>query len=342
MQETALRNKQWIYRKRPVGRVSHEHYELAENSLAPDIADNEVLVQSRYISVDPYMRIQQAERNSWEEPHPLDIVQRAGVIAQVVESRSSKVAPGDWVLTYSGWQLFAKCHQSEIQKIDPNAAPVTTALGVLGMPGRTAWFGLMEVGQPKPGETVVVSGAGGAVGSLVAQFAKRAGCRVFGIAGGPDKCKYLRDSLHLDGSIDYRAFSTTAALSEEILKQTAGVDVYFDNVGGRITDAVIPQIKLRARIVICGSISQYDGALDAPELGPRFLHHLLFQRARVQGILARDYTHRMDEMLAIVAPWVKRGEIVFPETIVDGFEQLPDALNSLFEGKNLGKLLVRV
>lgn len=342
MQTTSTANLQWIYKKRPEGRVTSEHYELRQAEVPGELAVNEVLIQARYFSVDPYMRIQQAERNTWEEPHPLGIVQRGGVVGQVLDSRSDQFVKGDWVLAYSGWQMVSKCHANDLKKLDPDAAPVTTALGVLGMPGRTAWFGLMEAGRPKPGETVLVSGAAGAVGSLVAQFAKRAGCRVYGIAGGKEKCNFLTDKLGLDGAIDYRAHKSTAELSHEILRQTNGVDIYFDNVGGQITDAVIPQIKLRARIIICGSISQYDGGIDKPDDGPRFLHHLLFQRATIQGILARDYNHRMDEMVSIVGPWVKNGEIVFAETIVDGFEQLPNALNSLFEGKNLGKLLVRV
>jgi NADPH-dependent curcumin reductase CurA len=274
-------------------------------------------------------------------PHPLGIVQRAGTVGQVVASNSDRFTEGDWVLGYSGWQIYAKCHASEVQKLDPQAAPVSTALGVLGMPGRTAWFGLMEAGRPRPGETVVVSGAAGAVGSLVAQFARRAGCKVIGIAGGASKCSFLTDKLNLDGAIDYKEFGDRRSLSDEIMRLTDGVDIYFDNVGGMITDAIIPNIKLRARVIICGAISQYDGGLDDPDLGPRFLQHLLFQRATIQGILARDYNHRMDEMTRIVAPWVRDKEIVFEETIVDGFEKLPEALNSLFEGKNLGKLLVR-
>lgn len=342
MQPTALANSQWIYTKRPTGRVTTEHYELRQSDAPGDLAANEVLFQAKYISVDPYMRIQQHTTNTWEEPHPLGIVQRAGVVGVVVASKSDKWNAGDWALGYTGWQMFCKCHAADLQKLDSEAAPVTTALGVLGMPGRTAWFGLMEVGHPKPGETVLVSGAVGAVGSLVVQFAKRSGCRVFGIAGGREKCDYLIQRLGLDGAIDYRSFTTTKDLSAEIQRQTKGVDIYFDNVGGWITDAVIPLVKKRARIIICGAISQYDGGLDHPEMGPRFLHHLLYQRATIQGILARDYNHRMDEMTAIVEPWVKSGEIVFEETIIDGFEQLPDALNSLFEGRYKGKVLVKV
>ncbi|MES6521691.1 NADP-dependent oxidoreductase, partial [Cutibacterium acnes] len=187
------------------------------------------------------------------------------------------------VLAYTGWQLYAKCHESGLQKLDAQIAPVTTALGIFGMPGRTAWFGLMDAGKPKAGEVVVVSGAAGAVGTLVVQFAKLNGCRVFGIAGGDKKCRFLVDELNADGAIDYRACSTTEELAERIRDLTggAGVDVYFDNVGGWITDAVSPLIRKRARIVICGSISQYDGGLDKPESGPRFLHYLLYNRATI-------------------------------------------------------------
>ncbi len=339
---TSFANRQWFYTRRPEGRVGPEHYELRESQLDGVLSSNEVILRARYISVDPYMRIQQHERNTYDLPHPLGIVQRAGVVGQIVASASERFKEGDWALGYNGWQLYDRCHANDLQKLDPQAAPVTTALGVLGMPGRTAWFGLMEAGRPRPGDTLVVSGAAGAVGSLVAQFGKRAGCRVIGIAGGPDKCRYLIDTLGLDGAVDYRAFPTADALAAEIQRQGGGVDVYFDNVGGWVTDAVIPLIKLRARIVICGTISQYDGGLDHPDLAPRFLQHMLFQRATIQGILARDFAHRMDELRATVGPWVKDQQIVFAETIVDGFEQLPSALNMLFEGRNLGKLLVRV
>lgn len=275
-QQQTFANRQWIYTKRPTGRVNEEHFVLRDCELTSTLAANETIIRAEYVSVDPYMRIQQHESNTYDVPHPLGIVQRAGVIGRVVASQSNKFKDGDWVLSYSGWQLYAKCHESELQKIDPEIAPVTTALGVLGMPGRTAWFGLMEAGRPKPGETVIVSGAAGAVGSLVAQFAKRAGCKVFGIAGGAAKCKFLIDRLKLDGAIDYRKYEDRESLSQEILRVTQGLDVYFDNVGGLITDAIIPLIKLRARVIICGAISQYDGGLDKPDVGPRFLQHLLF------------------------------------------------------------------
>ncbi|TFW21689.1 NADP-dependent oxidoreductase [Duganella callida] len=337
-----ITNKQWIYRRQPVGQITTDHYELVEQAMDTTLADGEVLIASRYFSVDPYMRIGQSSKPTYDaEAHPLNTVQQGGVVAQVLASRAEGYVEGDWVQSYTGWQTHARVHASALKRLDPAVAPVTTALGVLGMPGRTAWFGLTESGRPHAGEVVVVSGAAGAVGSLVVQFAKRHGARVLGIAGGAAKCAWLRDALGADWAIDYKAFSNADALGAEIKRLTGGVDVYFDNVGGMVTDAVIPLINRRARIVICGQISQYSGGLEAPELGPRLLHHMLYQRATIQGMLARDYLHRMDEMIRIVAPWVRAGEIVFEETVIDGFEQLPSALNSLFTGDHRGKLLVK-
>lgn len=338
-----LENRQWIFQRYPDGVVSEAHYALRTESLSTALAVGEVLVQSRFISVDPYMRINQSLQPTYNElPHPLHAVQTAGVVAQVLASNEKHLAPGDWVEGMLGWQTHARVHASALRKLDPAMAPVSTALGVLGMPGRTAWFGLTESGRPHAGETVVVSGAAGAVGSLVAQFAKRHGCRVLGIAGGAAKCQWLRETLRLDHAVDYKAHASAESLSAHIKSLTGGVDVYFDNVGGVVTDAVIPLINRRARIVICGSISQYSGGLDQPDLGPRFLHHLLYQRATMQGMLARDYLHRMEELLRVVGPWVSAGDVVFEETIIEGFDQLPKALNSLFTGDHRGKLLVRV
>ncbi len=336
-------HRRWLYRRHPVGVVGPEHYELVEAPLSLELSDGEALVRMRYLSVDPYMRINQSLMPTYNElPHALDTVQTAGAVGQVVASRSGAFREGDWVEGMMGWQTHARVHQGALRKLDPALAPVSTALGVLGMPGRTAWFGLTESGRPHAGEVVVVSGAAGAVGSLVAQFAKRHGCRVLGIAGGRAKCDWLVSELGLDGALDYKSFASADALGAAIKAATGGVDVYFDNVGGWITDAIIPIINRRARIVICGTISQYSGGLDAPELGPRFLHHMLYQRATIQGMLARDYLHRMDEMIRIVGPWVQRGEIVFEETVVHGFERLPATLNALFTGEHRGKLLVDV
>lgn len=338
-----INHQQWIYSRHPTGIVSSEHYELRSQPLDTALDRDEVLIAARYISVDPYMRINQSSKPTYNpEPHPLNTVQAAGVVGQVLASNAASLKQGDWVFGMTGWQSHARAHVSALTKIDATIAPVSTALGVLGMPGRTAWFGLTEAGKPHAGEVVVVSGAAGAVGSLVVQFAKRHGAKVLGIAGGTEKCAWLKDKLGADWVLDYKTYSNDETLSQEILKLTGGVDVYFDNVGGMVTDAIIPIIKRRARIIICGQISQYSGGLDVAEMGPRLLQHMLYQRATIQGILARDYLHRMDEMLAIVAPWVKAGELIFEETIINGFEQLPAALNSLFTGEHRGKLLVKV
>lgn len=336
-------HQKWIYRQHPSGIVGPEHYELVSSPLVQDLSDGEILVKAKYLSVDPYMRINQSLKPTYNaEPHPLNVVQNAGVVGQIIASRAEHLATGDWVEGMLGWQSHARCHHSAVRKLDPTLAPVSTALGVLGMPGRTAWFGLTESGRPHAGEVVVVSGAAGAVGSLVAQFAKKHGASVLGIAGGASKCQWLTDTVGLDWALDYKSFDSALQLSDAIQDRTGGVDVYFDNVGGWISDAIFPIINRRARIVICGTISQYSGGLDAPELGPRFLHHMLYQRATIQGMLARDYAHRMDEMLRIVGPWVQRGELVFEETVVKGFENLPSALNSLFTGDHRGKVIVEL
>jgi len=339
----AVQNSQWIYMRHPEGIVGPEHYELRQEPLDTGLSAGEVLVQSHYISVDPYMRINQSQKPTYNElPHALNTVQSAGVVGRVLASSVPNLAAGDWVEGMLGWQTHARVHHSTLRKLNPVLAPVSTALGVLGMPGRTAWFGLTESGRPHAGEVVVVSGAAGAVGSLVAQYAKLHGCKVLGIAGGAAKCDWLRDELGLDWAVDYKAHSSAAWLSQQIQHLAGGVDVYFDNVGGMVTDAVMPLINRRARIVICGSISQYSGGLDQPELGPRFLHHMLYQRATIQGMLARDYLHRMDEMINIVGPMVKNGQIKYEETVMHGFDVLPAALNSLFTGDHRGKLLVEV
>jgi len=336
----SYQQQQWIYKSRPEARVSKSHYELVKSDISPVLALNEVLVEARFVSVDPYMRIQQAAKPNWEAPHPLNTVQGAAVVSQIVESNHSDFDVDDWVIGYTGWQTHAQVHGSELQKLNPNEADVTTALGVLGMPGRTAWFGLTEAGNPKAGETVVVSGAAGAVGSLVTQFAVKTGCRVIAIAGSEQKCQWLKQ-LGAVEALNYKDFQSAKQLNVK-LQELGGVDVYFDNVGGFITDAVMQSLNLRARVIICGQISQYDGGLDEPELAPRFLHQLLYKRATVQGILARDFTHRMPEMLNHVAPWVNNNEIEFKTSITQGFDKLPDTLGALFDGKNIGKAIVEV
>eukprot|EP00007_Cunea_sp_BSH-02190019_P001840 CAMPEP_0174237592 /NCGR_PEP_ID=MMETSP0417-20130205/8555_1 /TAXON_ID=242541 /ORGANISM="Mayorella sp, Strain BSH-02190019" /LENGTH=318 /DNA_ID=CAMNT_0015316363 /DNA_START=36 /DNA_END=989 /DNA_ORIENTATION=- len=315
------KNQQWIYVKRPEGEVTEEHYNLRESEIRQP-EDGEVVLEIDYWSVDPYIRIQQSQFNTWEEPHPLNTVQGCGTVGHVIASNDDSLKVGDIVATYSGWQTHPTVKATACRKLDPEQAPVSTALGVLGMPGRTAFFGLLDAGKPVAGETVVVSGAAGAVGSLVCQIAKIKGCRVVGIAGSDDKCEFLKSKLGLDEAVNYR---TNEGNMKEALAAVCpnGIDVYFDNTGGPITDAVFELIALRARVVICGQISQYSGGLDKPNLGPRFLHHILYKRATIQGILARDYTPRMDEMLEQMSQWIKEGKIKYRETFMQGFANLP-------------------
>jgi NADPH-dependent curcumin reductase CurA len=210
------------------------------------------------------------------------------------------------------------------------------------MPGRTAYFGLLEAGRPRPGETLVVSGAAGAVGSIVGQIGRLAGMRVIGVTGSKEKCDWLTRELRFDAALNYRELPTREAMVKALAGLApGGVDVYFDNTGGHTTDAVIESMSLRARVVICGQISQYQGGLDRPQAGPRLLHHFLYKRATLQGVLARDYAHRMEEMLKVMGPWVQSGAVKYSETVLDGFERLPEALGALFTGANTGKLLVR-
>lgn len=344
METTTIQNKQWIYTKRPEGEVTEDHYQMKETTIdINDLKDGEILVQSKYISVDPYMRISQAASDTWDPPHPLGEVQGAGVVGEVIASKdtSGTIQVGDFVEGYLGWQTHGVLPAENARKLDPEIAPISTALGVLGMPGRTAYFGLLEAGKPKPGETVVVSGAAGAVGSIVAQIAKIKGSRVIGIASDK-KLSYLVNELGIDMGLSYQGLTANEFLKNLKMVCPHGIDVYFDNVGGMITDSVFQLINLRARVVICGQISQYNGGLDNPEMGPRFLHRILYTRATIQGILARDFTPRMPEMLAEMGPWVREGKIKFNETIMEGFEKLPGALNALFHGTNLGKMLVKV
>ncbi len=337
-----LVNQQWIYQRAPTDVVGPEHYRLQKTLLTPELAHDEVLIAARYISVDPYMRINQAMQDTWSAPHALNCVQGGAVVAEVLASNASEYAPGDWVVSYSGWQTHAKMHASALSKINIKLAPASAYLGVLGMPGRTAWFGLTEAGQPRAGEVVVVSGAAGAVGSLVVQFAQMQGAKVLALAGSAEKCRWLTQSLGATWGLNYKDYESSNHLSQALKSLVGGVDVYFDNVGGMVSDAVFPIINRRARIVICGQISQYSTGLDQPELGARFLHHILYQRARIQGILARDYTARADEMLRIVAPMVQSGALQFEQTVLEGFTRLPEALNQLFTGNQRGKLMVKV
>ncbi|MBK2123645.1 NADP-dependent oxidoreductase [Fangia hongkongensis] len=342
-----INNQKWLYTLRPDAKVSKSNYTLEEDEVldSDDLQEGELIIKSLYFSVDPYMRIQQSAKDSWEAPHPLNSVQLGGVVGEVIaiNDKTSNLVVRDKVLSYSGWQSYAKCKSNEVTPIDESLIhQLSYALSILGMPGRTAYFGLFDAGRPKPGETLIVSGAAGAVGSIVAQLGCLAGCNVIGIVGGEEKCQYLKERLGVNAVIDYKKHDNLKAMNQAIQDiATDGIDVYFDNVGGYITDAVINNINVRARIVICGQISQYSGGLDHPELGPRFLHKMLYKRATLQGILARDFANRNQEMISALSKMLKAGEIQYNETVINGFHNLPTALAMLFEGKNTGKLIVK-
>lgn len=333
----------WIYAARPDTEVGGRHYRMDAEEIALDPGPGEVAVEARYWSVDPYMRIQQSALDTWEAPHPLGEVQGGAVVGRVVAcGEGAGLAPGDWVETYMGWRTAGLRRAAECRRLDAAAVSPTTALHVLGMPGRTAYFGLFEAGRPKPSETLLVSGAAGAVGSIVGQLGKLAGLRVVGVVGSSQKAAWLTGELGFDATLNYRDHPTMeATLAGLNACCPDGVDVYFDNTGGHVTDAAIVAMNERARIIICGQISQYQGGLDQPNAGPRLLHHFLYKRASMQGILARDHAHRMDEMLERMTPWVRDGRIRYSETVLDGFERLPEALAALFSGANTGKMLVR-
>jgi NADPH-dependent curcumin reductase CurA len=322
---------------RPLGFPSESDFRLVEGPV-PEPGDGQFLVRAVYLSLDPYMRGRMSQARSYVPPVALGDVMEGGVVGEVVRSSHPGFSVGDVVEGRFGWQEFAVSAGKGVRKIDPTAAPISTALGVLGMPGLTAYFGLLEVGQPKAGETVVVSAASGAVGGLVGQIAKLKGCRAVGLAGSDAKVDYITRGLGYDAGINYRTASDLDGALQAACP--GGVDVYFDNVGGRITEAVTRHVNPFARIAVCGLISQYN--LTEPELAPRNERFILVSRARIQGFIVFDFAARYREGLAQLGAWVRDGQLKYREDIVDGLEQAPAALIGLLQGRNFGKMLVRV
>jgi len=331
---STLVNHQFKLAKRPVGMVQRSDFEYAEAPVA-EPGEGEVLIKILYISLDPAMRGWMNEGKSYVPPVGIGEVMRAGAVGRVIASRDSNVAVGDHVVGVLGVQEYAVAKAKGLTKVDPKLVPLPVYLGTLGMPGMTAYFGLLEIGQPKAGETVVVSGAAGAVGQVVGQIAKIKGCRVVGIAGGADKCAYLR-SIGFDAAIDYKHEDVKAALKQHCPK---GVDVYFDNVGGEILDIVLTQLAMHARIVICGAISQYN---EAKMKGPSNYMSLLVNRAMMKGMVVFDYASRYGEAAREMAGWMATGQLKTREDVVEGLETFPETLLKLFKGENTGKLVLKV
>ena len=330
-------NKQIRLAARPKGAPKPSDFAAHEAAL-PEPGAGDVLVKTLYLSLDPYMRGRISEAKSYAPPLAIGDVMIGGAVGQVVRSNHGKFKPGDIVEGMLGWQEYAVARAGALRRISLNNHPLSYALGVLGMPGMTAYFGLLEVGKPKPGDTVVVSAASGGVGMLVGQIAKIAGCRVVGTAGTDEKCAYVLDELGFDAAINYRASDNLAA--ELAAACPNGVDVYFDNVGGPVTDTVIAQLAMRARVVVCGVIHQYNMTEDY--LGSSPWRHLLIKRARVEGFLIFDWLERYAEGLARMGAWLETGRVKYREDVTDGLDNAPVALIGLLEGRNFGKAVVKV
>lgn len=334
---SATINHQFKLAARPVGTVKTSDWSRTEESVrAP--AEGEVVIQVLYLSLDPAMRGWMNEsKASYIPPVGINEVMRALAVGKVTASKNPKFAVGDHVTGLLGVQEYAYSNGQGLTKVDPKLAPLPVYLGTLGMPGMTGYFGLLEVGQPKAGDTVVVSGAAGAVGSVVGQIAKIKGARVVGIAGGADKCRYLVEELGFDAAIDYKTENVAEALKAHCPN---GVNVYFDNVGGDILDAVLTRLARGARIVICGAISQYNNT--TPVKGPANYLALLVQRASMTGIVVSDYYDRAGEAAMVMAGWIQAGRLKTREDIVDGLDNFPNAFDMLFTGANNGKLVLKV
>ena len=330
-------NRQITLAARPIGFPKESDFKLVE-TLAPSPGEGEFLARTLYLSVDPYMRGRMNDAASYAAPVELGDVMTGGAVGRVIESHHPHFAKGDIVMGYFGWQDYAVSNGRDVQKVDPSLAPISTALGVLGMPGLTAYFGLLDIGRPKAGETVVVSGAAGAVGSTVGQIAKIKGCRVVGVAGSDEKIRYIVDELGFDAGFNYKTTPDYHAKLKELC--TAGIDVYFDNVGGSLTDAVLRLINVHARISICGQISQYN--LEKPEMGPRLLSMLLIRQARAEGFLVFQFAARYAEGQRQLAEWLKQGKLKYHEQIVEGLGNAPRAFMGMLSGENIGKQLVKV
>lgn len=330
-------NRQILFVKRPIGIPDDSCFKLITSEI-PQTMNGQLLLRTRFLSVDPYMRGRMNDRRSYVPPFQLNEVLNGGIVGEIIESKSNSFVKGDFVVGNLGWQDYSIVEGKEVRKINPEIAPISTALGVLGMPGLTAYFGLLDIGKPKPGETVVVSGAAGAVGMIVGQIAKIHGCHVVGIAGSDKKTKYLIDDLGFDAAINYK---TVFNLRKELKDACpAGVDIYFDNVGGDISDAVISLINNYARIPLCGQISLYNE--EQISMGPRLQPRLLTFSAIMQGFIVHNYENRFDEGIQQLAKWLTEKKLKYAENIIEGLENAPKAFIGLFVGENLGKQLVKV
>jgi NADPH-dependent curcumin reductase len=332
-------NRQILLAARPEGAPGPQHFRLAETPV-PQPGDGEVLLKTLWLSLDPYMRGRMSAARSYAKPVEVGEVMEGGTVSRVEESRHKDFAVGDVVLSRAGWQEYAVSDGAGLRKLDPERAPLSTALGVLGMPGMTAYTGLTIIGHPKAGETVAVAAASGPVGATVGQIAKIKGCRAVGIAGGPDKCRYLIEELGFDAAVDHRAKDLPDRLAAACPR---GIDVYFENVGGAVWEAVFPLLNDFARVPVCGLVAHYnDIELTGGFPTARLMRAVLTKRLTIRGFIVRDFIAHAGEFEREVSQWVREGKLKYREDVVDGIANAPQAFMGLLQGKNFGKLLVRV
>jgi hypothetical protein len=337
---TDRQNRRILLASRPEGEPKAENFRL-ETAPAPEPGDGEVLIRTRWLSLDPYMRGRMSAAKSYAKPVEIGGVMEGGTVGEIVASRNERYRDGDIVLSHSGWQDYAVSNGQGLRKLDPGAAPVQTALGVLGMPGMTAYTGLLNIGQPKEGETVAVAAATGPVGSAVGQIAKLKGARAVGIAGGPDKCRMLTEEFGFDAAIDHRSPDLPERLAEACPK---GIDVYFENVGGKVWDAVFPLLNDFARVPVCGIVSHYnDTSLPpGPDRTPQLMGAVLRRRLTLRGFIVWDFASQAGDFARDMGAWVREGRVRYREDVVEGLENAPEAFRGLLKGRNTGKLLVKV
>lgn len=329
----AVRNRQWVLERRPQGHAREDDFRLVEAEV-PALGDGQLLVQVHYLSLDPYMRGRMEESRSYAAPQPLGEVMIGGTVGAVVESRNPRFSEGDTVVGMGGWQEWFVSDGAGLATVDPKAVPESAYLGVAGMPGVTAWYGLKKVGQPREGETVLVSAAAGAVGSVVGQLAKLLGCRAVGVAGGPAKCGHVVNDLGFDACVDYKADGFREALKAATPR---GVDVLFENVGGAVLDAGLARMNPFGRVAVCGLVAGYEGR----EIPLRNVRSILVNRLRVQGFIVSDHLDLWPKAIQELVGHVSRGRITWRETVAPGIESAPRAFLGMLRGENLGKQLVK-
>ncbi len=341
MSQSSTQNRRWVLASRPHGAPVADNFRLEEQPI-PTPAEGQVLLRTMWLSLDPYMRGRMSDEPSYSPPVELGAVMVGGTVSRVETSHHPDFKEGEWVLGYSGWQDYDLSDGSGLVKLGDDPAHPSWALGILGMPGFTAYMGLLDIGQPKAGETLVVAAATGPVGATVGQIGKIKGCRVVGVAGGAEKCRHAVEVLGFDACIDHRADDFAAQLADAC---PHGIDIYYENVGGKVFDAVLPLLNTSARVPVCGLVSGYNatGLPDGPDRLPLLMATLLKKRIRMQGfIIGQDYGHRIGEFQKEMGSWVNEGKIHYREQVTDGLEKAPEALIGLLEGKNFGKVVIRV